>query len=100
MNNDMRDSFLVGLATGVSLGAVLTIWLAPRLRAELRERVTDSAAALNKRASDSYREVRVRVEGTVDDLAKRATGIRNDIADAIARGAQGVERAANTAKTE
>jgi gas vesicle protein len=93
-----RDSFFIGLAMGASLGAGLAIWLAPRLRAELRQRLNDSAAALNTSASGRYQEVRVRVEDAVDDLTKQGVGIRNDIAEAIARGAQGVERIANAAK--
>ena len=36
------------------VGAGLTIWLAPRLASELRERITDSAKSIGQRASDHY----------------------------------------------
>ena len=36
-------SFAIALAAGMFVGVGLTIWLAPRLASELRERITDSA---------------------------------------------------------
>ncbi len=46
--------FAIGLAAGMFVGAGLTIWLAPRLASELRERITDSAKDIGQRASGHY----------------------------------------------
>jgi len=44
--------FVIGLLTGTFVGAGLMMWFAPRTASELRERVTDSAKRLGKRASE------------------------------------------------
>jgi gas vesicle protein len=75
---DRRDHrFLIGLIAGTVVGAGLTMWLAPRATSELRERVADSAKK----------------------LATRASGIRDNVADAVATGAHEVERFAKAVKT-
>jgi gas vesicle protein len=61
--------FAMGLLTGACFGAGLAIWLAPRLASELRERLTDSARSLGKRASGQYQEASARVGEAVGDLA-------------------------------
>jgi gas vesicle protein len=48
---DRDHGFVIGFLAGTCFGAGLAIWLAPRLAAELRERVTDSARSLDKLAS-------------------------------------------------
>jgi gas vesicle protein len=96
-----RDySFLIGLLTGTFVGAGLAIWLAPRAASELRQRVTDSARALSNRASEGYQEVSTRVGEAVDDLTKKGQSVRDDVADAVVRGAHEVERVATAAKTD
>lgn len=79
--------FALGLLAGTVVGAGLAIWLAPRLRSELHERLTDSATT-----------IRVRVADAADDLMRRGQGIRDDVADAVARGADEVERQVAAAK--
>ena len=91
--------FVIGLLTGTFVGAGLAIWLAPRLRAELQERVTESARNLGQRASDQYQQASTRVGEAVDDLTRRGQGVRDDVADAVARGAHEVERYATAAKS-
>jgi len=96
-----RDySFLIGLLTGTFVGAGLAIWLAPRAASELRQRVTDSARALSNRASERYQQVSTRVGEAVDDLTKKGQSVRDDVANAVVRGAHEVERVATAAKTD
>jgi gas vesicle protein len=92
--------FVIGLLTGTFVGAGLTMWLAPRSASELRQRVTDSTMRLRKRASEHYQQARDRVGEAVDDLTRQGRGARDDVADAVARGAQEVERYATAAKTD
>ncbi len=94
-----RDfGFAIGLAMGTLVGAGLVMWLAPRSAAELRERLTDSAKGLGQRASERYQQAGARVGEAVDELARAGQGVRNDVADAVARGAHEVERFATAAK--
>ena len=91
--------FLLGLLTGTLVGAGLTMWLAPRSAAELRQRVTDSARSLGRRASEQYQEASTRVSEVVDDLTRKGQGVRDEVAEAVARGAHEVERYATAAKS-
>jgi gas vesicle protein len=96
---ERRDHrFAIGLLAGTFIGAGLMMWLAPRSAAELRERVSKSAKKLGNRASEQYRQASTSVGEAVDDLARRGQSVRNDVADAVARGAHEVERFATAAK--
>jgi len=103
MNTEMKArgdyGFLKGLLTGTLVGAGLAIWFAPRLAAELRERVSDAARDVKAGASDRYKRVSTRVDEAVDDLTRTGQRVRNDMADAVVRGAQEVERIASSTKT-
>ena len=92
-------SFLIGLLTGTAAGAGLALLLAPRAASEIRKRVTDTAREMRLRATDGYRQATARVDDMVDDLTTRGQGVRDDVADAVVRGAQGVERLAKAAKS-
>ncbi len=92
-------SFAIGLLTGTFVGAGLALWFAPRLAAELRERVTGSARDLGQRVTDGYDQVTTRMAKTSDDLAQKGQDIRDEVADAVAHGAREVERYAKAAKT-
>ena len=95
-----RDyGFAIGLMTGTFVGAGLAIWFAPKAAAEVRDRVTDSAKAFGKRAAERYREAGNRVGETVDELKQKGQGVRDDVADVVARGAHEVERYATAAKS-
>jgi gas vesicle protein len=104
MNTEMtsrRDyNFLKGLLAGTVVGAGLAIWFAPRLASELRQRATDAARDLKDRASDRYEQASARVGETVNDLTRTGQRVRDDMADAVVRGAQEVERIATAAKTD
>ena len=100
--NDTQDrdyGFVVGLLTGTVVGAGLMIWLAPRVAAEVRERMSDSTKDLGKRAAQQYDQASARVGEVVDEIARKGQGVRDDVADAVARGAHEVERYATAAKS-
>ena len=103
MNAPTQDSpdyrFVIGLLAGTAVGASLMLWLAPQSASELRKRVTDSAKALGDRASDTYRQANAPVGEAVGELTRTGQGVRNDAADAVARGAREVERFAAAART-
>ena len=92
--------FLIGLMAGTVVGAGLAFWFVPRAAAEARQRVTDTAKAVRNRASKRYEQVSTRIGGAVDDLANKGQGVRNDVADAVVRGAHQVERLAKAAKAD
>jgi len=72
-----RHDFLIGLITGSALGVGAMVF-GPRLISGLREQVAESARS----------------------LGRRAQGVRDDMCDAVAHGAQEVERYATEAKTD
>jgi gas vesicle protein len=89
MMQERRDyGFAIGLLTGTFVGAGLMMWLAPRMMSELRQQATDSA-----------KRVSTRVVTAVDDLTRKGQGVRDDVADVVARSAHEVERLAVAAKT-
>jgi gas vesicle protein len=100
MNNDAQDSehnypgFVFGLVTGAALGAGLALYFAPKMAAEIRKRVTDSARDLGDTASGYYDQVSGRVGDVVDDLTSRGQKARDAAADVVARGAHEVGRGA------
>jgi gas vesicle protein len=97
--HDGDNGFLLGLVTGGVIGAALTIAFAPRLAAELRQRVMTSAGTLGVAASRRYRDASARMAGVVDDVTARGQSARDDVADVVARGAREVEQFARASKT-
>jgi gas vesicle protein len=100
-NNPSRSSsFLMGLITG-AIGAGVAIYFVPRLASEIRQRVTDSATDLRNAASERVQAVATRVADVVDrvadvadDITRRGQAVRDDVADAVGRGAHEVGRGA------
>jgi hypothetical protein len=74
MNAHTREhpdsGFAIGLLTGTFVGAGLAMWLVPRVRE------------------------------AVDDLTRKGQDVRDDVAEAVARGAHEVERYATAAKSD
>jgi gas vesicle protein len=98
-NNDGGNHFLIGLITGGVIGAGLAIAFAPRLASDLRKRVKASATDLSHAASRKYQEAGARITGVVDEVTARGQVIRDDVADAVGRGAREVEQFAMASKT-
>jgi gas vesicle protein len=101
-NQDQKKAnhdLLIGLITGGVIGAGLAILLAPRLASELRQRVTDSATDLNNAVSRRCQDVTTRIADVVDAGITSGRAIRDDIADAVGRGAREVEQFAMASKT-
>ena len=97
---ERRDyGFLFGLMTGTVVGAGLAIWLVPRA-SELRNRLTESLDDVRNRASDRFQQASARVGETVDEITRKGQGVRDDVAEAVARGAREVERYATVVQTE
>jgi gas vesicle protein len=92
--------FALGLLTGTLVGAGLAMWFAPRLASELRERMTDSAKGLGLQASEQFAQASSRVGEAVTELTRKGQDVRDDVADAVARGAHEVERYAIAAKSD
>ena len=96
-----RDyGFVIGLMTGAFVGAGLALWLAPRAAAELRERISDSAKTLGQLASERVQQANSHVVDAVGDLTRTGQGVRDDVAEAVARGAREVERFATASSTQ
>jgi len=93
--NDGNNGLLIGLIAGGLVGAGLALVLAPRLRSELRQRLTASGNDLSER----YQEVSTRVTGVVEGIAARGQTLRDEAADAVGRGARQVEQMAMASKT-
>ena len=99
--HEQRDyTFVIGLLTGAVVGAGLAMWLVPRSARELRQRLTDSARDLGERASEHYQQASTRVSDAVDEITTKGRGVRDDVADAVARGAREVERYATAARSD
>ena len=104
MNAHAREQgdyrFAIGLVMGAAVGVGLMIWLAPRVAAEVRQRMNDSAKSLRHQASEQYEQASTRVGEAVDELTRKGQGVRDDVADAVARGAHKVERYATAAMSD
>jgi gas vesicle protein len=94
-----NSGFLLGMVTGGVVGAALAIAFAPRLAAELRQRIADATSDVSDAASRRYRDASARVAGAVDEITARGQAVRDDVADAVGRGARGVEQFAMDSKT-
>lgn len=82
--------FAIGLLTGTFVGAGLAMWLAPRMAAELSERLTNSAKDLRRQASEQYEQASSRIGEVVSELTENGQDVRDEFADAVARGAHEV----------
>jgi gas vesicle protein len=98
---ERRDcGFMIGLLTGTVVGAGLLMWFAPRVRSELRQRASDSARSLGKKASERYQQASTGVGDAVAEVTRKGRGVRDDVAETVARSAHEVERFAMAAKSD
>ena len=86
--------FVAGLALGSVVGVGLAMLLAPRAAAEIKERAAGSAKQLGDAVSGRYRDAKVRVSGTVEEIARKGDAVRDGVLDSVVSGALKVERAA------
>jgi gas vesicle protein len=103
-SEDRRDAhrdyrFAIGLLTGSVVGAGLALWFAPRLTAELRARVADTAKRLGERVSHRYDDVSTRLANAATEVTRQGRDARDTVADAVAHGAHEVESLAKAVKT-
>lgn len=98
-NDDRNRAFVMGLVAGSVLGVGLGMLFAPRAVLKLRTRAADSARDLGNAASDGYHEVSNRIGDAVEEIAKKGQALRDDLSDAVVRGAHDVGRFAASAKT-
>ena len=91
--------FLIGFILGGVAGASLTMLLAPRVAAQLRQRVTNSARTLGRTATERYQQTSARIGDAVDELTKKGQGVRDEVLEAVASGAHKVERFATDHET-
>lgn len=86
--------------TGIFVGAGPMMWLAPRTASELRQRMSDSARSIGTRASEQYQQASTHVGEADDEITRKGQHVRDDVAEAVARGAHEVERYATAARTD
>src|SRR5580700_1261817 len=99
--NHHGGALLLGLVAGTAIGAGLAVYFSPRLASELRQRMTDSADDLRSAASDRLQAVATqaaeivdRVADVAEDVTATGQAVRDDVADAVGRGAHQVGRGA------
>ena len=90
--------FILGFMVGGIAGAGAAILFAPRLGAELRRRVVDSAIGIGEAATERYQKVTTRGSEMMTEFSNRADAVRDDVADAVSRGAQKVDQFAMNSK--
>ena len=98
-NRHRNYSFVMGLIAGSVVGVGLGMLFAPRAVLDLRRRAAGSAKDLGRAASDRYHQASARVGDAVDEITRKGQELRDDLSDAVVRGAKGVERFATNAKT-
>jgi gas vesicle protein len=76
------------------------MWLVPRAAEEFRDRTAESARRFSKRAAEQFRDASTRVADAASELARKGNGIRDEVADTVARGAHEVERLATAARSD
>ena len=96
-HHDARG-FILGLMVGGIAGAGAAILFAPRLAAELRQRVVDSATGMGDAATERYQKVTTRGSKMIAEFTNGADAVRDDVADAVSRGAQKVDQFAMDSK--
>ena len=73
--------FAIGLLTGTFVGAGLAVYFAPRLAAELGQRVSQSAKGLAQRASEQFEQTSDRVGEAIDEISRTGQNVRDDVAE-------------------
>lgn len=98
MPKDRQYGLVVGFLAGSVVGAGVGWLLAPRISA-VGKQTADSLRSLGAAASDRYHEASSQIGAVVHDVAAKGQDLRDQVSDAVIRGAQDVERFAARAKT-
>jgi gas vesicle protein len=99
-SQDSRNhDFLLGLVVGSVVGTALALLFAPRLRAEVNARVTESATRFGHAASERFDQVSTRVGAAMEEVAKTAQTVRDQIGTVAARVPQDRPRGVNDSET-
>jgi hypothetical protein len=61
--------------------------------------LTDSAKRLGREAAARYKDASARATDAVDEISRKGNVVRDDVANAVARGAREVERLARAARS-
>ena len=88
--------FLTGVIWGLALGAVATLFFAPRRGSELREQVADSMNKASRRAVDTYN----RASETATTFAGRAAVLAESLSDRAATMTAKLNKAISTKTSE
>ena len=99
MNTQRQDNdhpgFLLGILAGTVFGAGLAMYFAPKVRSEIRRKVTDSAKGLGNAAAEYYGQASACVSDAADDLASKGDMARDAAAEIVVNGAHAVARGAH-----
>jgi gas vesicle protein len=99
-SQERRDyGFMIGLLAGTCIGGGLAMLFAPRSGSDLRQQMADSAKDLGERASLQYQQVSSRVGEAVEDVTRKGQDVRDDVVEAVARGAHDVAQFATAQST-
>jgi len=92
------NGFVLGFVIGGIVGAGVAILCAPRQAAGLRRWVADAAADIGGAATGRTGNVSARASDMMDGFKTSAAAVRDDVADAVARGARELEQFATASK--
>ena len=95
---DRSRGLVVGFLAGSVVGAGLGWFFAPRLSA-VGHQTAESLQRIGAAATDRYHEAGGRLGAVVDDVTAKGQDLRDQVSDAVIRGARDVERFAEQAKS-
>lgn len=95
---DRSRGLVVGFLAGSMVGAGLGWFFAPRLSA-LGHQTAESLQRIGAAATERYHEAGGRLGAVVDDVTAKGQDLRDQVSDAVIRGARDVERFAEHAKS-
>lgn len=95
---DRSRSLVAGFLAGSVVGAGLGWFFAPRLSA-LGHQTAESLQRIGAAATDRYHEAGGRLGAVVDEVTAKGQDLRDQVSDAVIRGAKDVERFAEQSKS-
>ena len=78
LQNTRGRDLLIGAVAGGIVGTAIAFYFAPRLSAELRTQITDSAQRLRRTAADHLGQVSTRIGDAIDQVASAAHAVQGD----------------------